>query len=325
MEAVLVAGGAGYIGAHTCKALARAGFLPITLDNLSTGYRAAVKWGPLIEASINDRVAIADAISRHNIKSAVHFAASSIVGESVRLPLNYYSNNVSSGCTFLESLLENGVDAIVFSSTAAVYGVPQHSPIGEDHPLSPINPYGGTKVAFEQVLHWASQAHQLRYTVLRYFNAAGADLDGEAGESHVPETHLVPLICAAAAGKGSSLTVFGSDYDTRDGTAIRDYVHVADLADAHVSAIIRLRGGGDNRIYNAGSGAGVTVRELLDTAERVLGRPVPYTIGARRPGDPASLVADISRIQSELRWRPLVSDLDTIVRSASSWLERAHY
>jgi len=330
MTAVLVAGGAGYIGAQTCKALAMAGYMPVTLDSLVTGYRAAVKWGPLVEADLRDRDAVLGAIARYDIKSAIHFAAFSLVGESTKNPAKYYNNNVGAATAFVEALVEGGVEAIVFSSTAAAYGIPQQTPIPEDHPLAPINPYGGSKIAFEQVLHWMSQAHPLRYTILRYFNAAGADPDGEVGESHIPETHLIPLICQAAfnqgiAGNGQPLTVFGTDYDTKDGTAIRDYIHVVDLAAAHVAAVGRLLDGGDNRIFNVGTGEGVTVLDMLKTAERVLGRAVPHSFGPRRAGDPQALVADVSRIRSELDWTPLRSDLETLIRTAALWQENRLY
>ncbi len=325
MTAVLVAGGAGYIGAQTCKALALAGYLPVTLDSLVTGYRAAVNWGPLIEADLRDREAIRDAIRRYDIKSAIHFAAFSLVGESTRDPGKYYDNNVGAATAFATALVEGGVEAIVFSSTAAAYGIPRQTPIPEDHPLAPINPYGGSKIAFEQVLHWMSQAHPLRYTILRYFNAAGADPDGEVGESHVPETHLIPLICQAALSDGKPLTVFGTDYDTKDGTAIRDYIHVVDLAAAHVAAVRRLLDGGDNRIYNVGTGEGVTVLDMLTTAARVLGKPVPHSFGPRRAGDPQTLVADVRRIREELDWKAQRSDLDTLIRTAALWQENRLY
>ncbi len=318
-QAVLVAGGAGYIGAHTCKALHAQGYLPVTLDSLVTGYEAAVKWGPLVRADLRDREAILAAIKAHNIRSVIHFAAFSLVGESVKNPAKYYDNNVGAAAAFVSAAVEGGVEAIVFSSTAAAYGIPTVSPIPESHPLNPINPYGASKVAFEQALHWMSQAHALRYTILRYFNAAGADADGEIGESHVPETHLIPLICQAALGKGAPLTVFGTDYDTRDGTAIRDYIHVVDLANAHVAAIRRLLDGGDSAIFNVGTGEGVTVLDMLTTAGRVMERPVPHGFGPRRAGDPVSLVADVTRIKASLGWSPKYSDLETLIRTAAVW------
>ncbi len=318
-EAVFVAGGAGYIGAHTCKALHAAGYLPVTLDSLVTGYEAAVQWGPLVKADLRDKTAILAAIKQYDIKAAIHFAAFSLVGESTKDPAKYYDNNVGAATAFVSSLVEGGVEAVVFSSTAAVYGVPSVSPIPEDHVLAPINPYGASKLAFEQALHWMSTAHPLRYTILRYFNAAGASPDGEIGESHVPETHLIPLICQAALGKGKPLTVFGTDYDTQDGTAIRDYIHVTDLANAHVASIRRLLDGGDSRIFNVGTGEGVTVLAMLKAAEEVLGRPVPHSFGPRRAGDPVSLVADVSRIKAGLDWTPQHSDLTNLIRTAAIW------
>ncbi len=325
MSTVLVAGGAGFIGAQVCKALAGAGYLPVTLDNLSTGYAEAVKWGPLIEADLRDRDTILDAIKGYGITSAIHLAASNLVGESMRNPAGYYDNNVGAATAFASALVQGGVEAIVFSSTAAAYGVPETPLIPEDHPLNPINPYGGSKVAFEQVLHWMSQAHPLRYTILRYFNAAGADLDGEIGESHEPETHLIPLICQAALAGDRPLTVFGSDYATPDGTAVRDYVHVADLAEAHVAAVARLLDGGDSRVFNVGTGEGVTVLETLKAAERITGRPVPHSFGPRRDGDPETLVADVSRIRRELGWSARHSDIDTMIRTAMAWQSNRLY
>lgn len=330
MEAVLVAGGAGFIGAQTCKALAQAGFLPVTIDDLSTGYEAAVQWGPLVKANIGDAGTVKNAVRQYGIRSAIHFAAFSLVGESTRDPAKYFRNNVGAGVDFVSALAETGVEAIVFSSTAAAYGLPQQTPIREDHPLNPINPYGATKVAFEQALHWMSLAHPLRYTVLRYFNAAGADADGQIGESHVPETHLIPLICQATLSQGPGdtvkpLTVFGTDYDTRDGTAVRDYVHVDDLAAAHVLALKRLLAGGSNRVYNLGSGSGVTVLEMLKVAETVMRKPVPHRFGPRRAGDPPVLVADIRRVTEELGWQARQSDLETLIRTAAHWQAHKRY
>lgn len=324
-QAILVSGGAGFIGSQTCKLLAQAGFLPVTLDSLATGYEAAVKWGPLVKADIRDRAAVQQAVKEHDIKACIHFAAYSLVGESTKNPLKYYDNNVAAGLEFTSALMDSGVEAIVFSSTAASYGIPQVSPIPESHPLVPINPYGGSKVAFEGALHWMSQSSNLRYTILRYFNAAGADLDGEIGESHVPETHLLPLICQAAFGQREALTVFGTDYPTKDGTCIRDYIHVVDLAQAHIEAIKRLLNGGESRIYNVGTGEGVTVLEVLNAAERVLGRPVPHQFGERRQGDPVSLVADVSLIKAELGWSAKHSDLETLIRSAAHWQQTKSY
>ncbi|MFT4089782.1 MAG: UDP-glucose 4-epimerase GalE [Asticcacaulis sp.] len=317
--AVLVAGGAGYIGAQTCKVLAQSGYTPVVLDNLSTGHAEAVKWGPFIQADLTDHNRITEAIGLYDIKAAIHFAAFSLVGESARDPAKYYQNNVAAATQFTASLIAGGVKALVFSSTAAVYGNPQTRLIAEGHPKNPINPYGASKLAFEQALHWLSAAHGLKYTVLRYFNAAGADPDGEIGESHACETHLIPLMCQAALGKGKPLTIFGTDYDTPDGTPVRDYIHVVDLATAHVAAIERLMAGGDNDIFNVGTGSGYSVLEVIKKAEEVMGISVPHSFGPRREGDPEILVADVNRIRQTLNWVPRHSDLETLIRTASHW------
>jgi UDP-glucose-4-epimerase GalE len=325
IPAVLVAGGAGYIGSHTCKALKQAGFLPVTLDNLSTGYREAVKFGPFVEADIRDREAVLKAIDAYGVTAAIHFAAYSLVGESVRDPAKYYDNNVGAATAFASALIGGGVQALVFSSTAATYGVPSASPIPEDHPTVPINPYGASKLAFEGALRWLGEAHAFRWTALRYFNAAGADLDGEVGESHEPETHLIPNLCKAVYGTGPALTVFGQDYPTPDGTPIRDYIHVADLAEAHVLAIRRLLKGGDSGIFNVGTGEGATVMQIIAAAEAALGQKVPYSVGPRRAGDPPSLVADSSRLKAAFGWAPRHSDLETIIRTAARWQRERPY
>jgi UDP-glucose-4-epimerase GalE len=324
-SAVLVAGGAGYIGSQTCKVLASAGYLPVTLDNLSTGYAQSVKWGPFIQADLRDHEAILAAVKTYGITSAIHFAAYSLVGESTSNPAKYYDNNLGAAVAFASALIEADVKALVFSSTAAVYGNPQSELIGETHPTVPINPYGASKLAFEQALYWLERAHGLNYTALRYFNAAGADPDGEIGESHEPETHLIPLVCKAALGTGKALNVFGTDYDTRDGTAMRDYIHVVDLAWAHVSAIKRLLAGGDSQTLNVGTGSGVTVQEVINTAQDVLGVPVPHALSPRRAGDPATLVADCERIRRVLDWTPRFSDLPTLISTAANWQKMRPY
>ena len=324
--AVLVAGGAGYIGSHACKALKAAGFLPVTLDNLATGYRQAVKWGPFFQADIRDRVAVREAVAEYGIKAAIHFAAFSLVGESVKNPAKYYDNNVGAGIVFAQTLIESGVQALVFSSTAATYGVPSVSPIPEDHATLPINPYGASKLAFEGALRWLGEAHpSFRWTALRYFNAAGADPDGEIGESHEPETHLIPNLCKAVVGTGPALTVFGQDYPTPDGTPIRDYIHVTDLAEAHVIAIRRLLDGAECGIFNVGTGEGATVMQIIAAAEDALGASVPYAVGPRRAGDPPSLVADSSRLKAAFGWTPRRSDLHTIIRTAARWQRERPY
>ena len=317
--AVLVAGGAGYIGSQTCKALAAAGYLPVVIDNLSTGYTKAVKWGPFHPGDINDRALVNELVALYGIKGAIHFAAFSLVGESVKDPIKYYENNTAAAVTFTKALVEAGVEALVFSSTAAVYGVPSATPIPESHPTQPINPYGASKLAFEQSLRWIGEAHGLRWAALRYFNAAGCDPEGETGESHEPETHLIPNLIKAQLGTGPALTVFGEDYPTPDGTPIRDYIHVVDLADAHVLAIRDLLAGGKSAVMNVGTGEGVTVKEMIAAAERVMGLPVPRTVGPRRAGDPPSLVADSSLLKARLGWAPKCSDLDSIIRDAALW------
>jgi UDP-glucose 4-epimerase/UDP-arabinose 4-epimerase len=325
MTAILVAGGAGYIGAQTCKALKAAGFLPVTLDNLSTGYAAAVKWGPLEQGDLRDSDLVKGLVAKYDIKAALHFAAFSLVGESVRNPAKYYDNNVGAATAFADALIGAGVRALVFSSTAAVYGTPSVSPIPENHPTVPINPYGASKLAFEGALRWLGEAHPFAWTALRYFNAAGADPDGEVGESHNPETHLIPLLCQASLGRGPALTVFGQDYDTPDGTPIRDYIHVLDLAQAHVLAIDRLLDGGRSGVFNVGTGEGCSVMQILDAAERVLGKKVPYAVGKRRAGDPSSLVADSSLLKAAFGWTPRHSDLDTIIATAARWQRERTY
>ena len=323
--AVLVAGGAGFIGAQTCKALHRAGYLPVVLDNLSKGYAPQVKWGPLHQGDLRDAALVRSLVEQYRIQGALHFAAFIEVGESVRNPLKYWDNNVTAAVAFAGALVEAGVQAFLFSSTAAVYGTPLTSPIPESHPTDPINPYGWTKLVFERALADFGAAYPLRWTALRYFNAAGADLDGEIGESHEPESHLIPLAAKAALGKGAALTVFGNDYDTPDGTPIRDYIHVVDLAEAHVEALARLIAGGENLILNVGTGSGHTVLEVLQAADRVTGGKVPFSVGPRRPGDPPALVADAGEIQRRFAWRPRVSDLDTIIRSAWRWQTERTY
>jgi UDP-glucose 4-epimerase/UDP-arabinose 4-epimerase len=323
--AVLVAGGAGFIGAQTCKALHRAGYLPVTLDNLSKGYAPQVKWGPLHQGDLRDGELVKSLVRQYDIKGALHFAAFIEVGESVRNPFKYWDNNVSAAMAFAGALIEAGVEAFLFSSTAAVYGTPQYSPIPESHPTQPINPYGWTKLVFERALADFGAAYPFRWTALRYFNAAGADLDGEIGESHEPESHLIPLAAQAALGRGKPLTVFGQDYPTPDGTPIRDYIHVVDLAEAHVEALGRLIGGGENLILNVGTGQGHTVLEVMEAAERVGGRPVPRSFGPRRAGDPPALVADAGEIQRRFSWRPRHSDLETILRTAWRWQSERPY
>ncbi len=317
--AILVTGGAGYIGSHTCKVLAEAGFLPVTLDNLVYGHRSAVRWGPLIEGDLQDRTLIDQVLDQYRPVGVVHFAAYAYVGESMTDPGKYFRNNVSATLNLLDALTGHGVNAIVFSSTCATYGLPEQVPITEQLPQQPVNPYGESKLFVERALYWYQRAHGLGYTALRYFNAAGADPDGSLGEHHDPETHLIPLVIEAALGQRDTVEIYGTDYDTADGTAIRDYIHVLDLADAHLRALRYLMDGGNSIAMNLGTGQGHSVREVISAVERASGRPVPVKIGPRRAGDPPQLVADSSLARQTLGWVPGYSSLDTIVETAWRW------
>lgn len=316
---VLVAGGAGYIGSHTCKALAQAGHLPIVYDNLRAGHVWAVKWGPLEQGDLNDPVALGAAMRRHRPDAVINFAALAYVGESMKEPTLYYRSNVAGVITLLETMRLHDVGSIVFSSSCATYGVPQRLPIVETMPQNPINPYGRSKLMGEQILRDACAAHGLGTVALRYFNAAGADTDGELGEEHDPETHLIPLVLQAALGTRRSISVFGSDYDTPDGTCIRDYVHVADLAAAHVAALSACRGG-QYAAYNLGTGQGVSINEVIGRSRAITGKAIAVEAAARRPGDPASLVADASLAREALNWSPVCSDIDDVIHSAWRWM-----
>jgi UDP-arabinose 4-epimerase len=323
MVRVLVTGGAGYIGSHTCKALAFAGHEPVTYDSLEGGFREFVQWGPLEEGNLRDGARLAAVLREYDPAAVLHFAGYIAAGESVADPLKYYENNVVGGLTLLRAMRDMGRDtdipALVFSSTAAVYGNPETTPIPETHALAPINPYAHSKLFIEQALQDYGAAYGLRWAALRYFNAAGADPDGGIGERHDPETHLIPLAIRAALGTSDPLTIFGDDYDTADGTPIRDYVHVGDLADAHVAALDYLLGGGDSTAMNLGLGNGHSVHDVVTAVERVLGKPVPRRLGKRRPGDPTVLVADAQRASDLLDWTPRFADLDGIVASAAQW------
>ena len=319
---VLVTGGAGYIGGHTCKALARAGYTPVTLDNLVYGHRWAVKWGPFVEGDLADRDLLRRVMREHQIQAVVHFAAYAYVGESVRAPEKYFRNNVVNTLNLLEAMRAADVDSIVFSSTCATYGVPSKVPISESDPQQPVNPYGESKLFVERALHWLGNAHGLRWAALRYFNAAGADPDGELGEDHDPETHLIPLVIEAALGRRPHIEVYGTDYDTPDGTAIRDYIHVTDLAEAHVLALNQILAGGNSLALNLGTGTGHSVRDVINTVEGISKRPVPVREGPRRPGDPPALVADPSLAQEVLGWTPNHSSLPAIVSTAFNWHSR---
>ena len=321
-RSILVTGGAGYVGSHACKALAAAGYQPVAYDNLSRGHRAAVRWGPLVEGDLHDADRLVATLRDHRIAAVMHFAAFAYVGESVVAPELYYSNNLGGTLTLLGAMRRAEVERIIFSSTCAIYGVPAALPIRETSPAAPLNPYGDTKLAIERALHWYRAAHGLGYVALRYFNAAGADPDGEIGENHDPETHLMPLALRAALGSGEPLQIYGTDYPTRDGTAIRDYIHVDDLADAHVRALVHLAAGGDSTALNLGTGSGYSVKEIVAAVERISGRRLPRREVGRRPGDPPELVADPSLAKSLLGWEPRLSDLDQIITTALAWEQR---
>lgn len=319
MSTILVTGGAGYIGSHTCKALHAAGHTPVVFDNLSNGHRDAVRWGPFEEGDITDRARLGEILAAHKPDAVIHFAGLIEVGHSVADPASFWHNNVLGSWTLLDAMRGANVGNIVFSSTAAVYGSPETVPIPEDAATRPVNPYGNTKLAVETMLRDYNASDGLSFAALRYFNAAGADPDGELGERHDPETHLVPLVLQAALGLREQINVFGIDYPTPDGTAVRDYVHVSDLAAAHVAAVERLVAGGDPLIANLGTGNGYSVREIIETCRRVTGEPIPHQDSPRRAGDPPQLVAAVARAGEALGWIPQHSALETIVATAWDW------
>jgi UDP-glucose-4-epimerase GalE len=321
-SSILVTGGAGYIGSHACKALAHAGYMPVTLDNLVHGHRAAVRWGPFVRGDIGDGELVRRVLRAHRIQAVLHFAGYAYVGESMSEPAKYFANNASGTVSLLEAMRAEGVRRFVFSSTCATYGTPRRVPIDERHPQLPVNPYGESKLFVEKVLHWFGAAHDLRYAALRYFNAAGADADGEIGENHVPETHLIPLLIEAALGRGPRVSVFGTDYPTRDGTAIRDYIHVTDLANAHVQALKALEADAASFQVNLGTGVGHSVREVVRCVEEVGGRSVPLVDALRRAGDPPELVAANTLARELLGFAPRYSSLDNIVATAWRWHTR---
>ncbi len=320
---VLIVGGAGYIGSHMVKRLCREGIEVTTLDNFSSGYRDAVTGGNLVEGDMADRDLLNKLFDDNHFDGVMHFAASIQVGESVSNPSKYYRNNISNTQNLLDAMQAHDVRAFIFSSTAAIFGEPERTPIDETHPKNPINPYGRTKWIVEQMLADYDIAYGLKSTCLRYFNAAGADPEGEIGERHEPETHLIPLILEAASGQRPHITVFGTDYDTPDGTCIRDYIHVNDLCDAHLLALQALWAGSESRAYNLGNGNGFSVREVIDTAKQVTGRDIPIAYGERRSGDPARLVADSTWARQDLNWNPRYADLAAIIEHAWRWESRA--
>ena len=321
-DKVLVTGGAGYIGSHACKALARAGFLPVVFDNLATGWAGAVKWGPLVKGDLMDRASIDAALAEHRPVAVMHFAALSLVGESMKEPGLYWRVNVGGALNLLEACTAAGVMNFVFSSTCATYGDQDGVLLTEETPQRPINAYGGSKLAIEQMLQDFGKAAGISHVIFRYFNVAGADPEGETGEQHVPETHLIPLMLDAVAGKRPALTVFGTDYPTPDGTCVRDYVHVTDLADAHVLGLRRLLDGKGNGVFCLGTGRGFSVREVIEASRMVTNREVPVVIGDRRAGDAAALVSSSTHAIKELGWEPQHSTLRQMIGDAWAWAQK---
>ena len=316
---ILITGGAGYIGSHTALSLKRQGYDFVVYDNLSTGHRESVGNCPFVKGDISDRRLLENVIKSYGVTDVIHFAASSIVGESMQNPQKYYQNNVVGTLSLLDTLLKCKVKRIVFSSTAAVYGEPDIVPITEDSPKQPTNVYGRTKLIIENILEDYDLAYGLKYVSLRYFNACGADDGGLIGEDHRPETHLIPLVLQTALGLRTKISIFGDDYPTPDGTCIRDYIHVNDLAQAHILALNYLRSENKSDVFNLGNGSGFSVKEIIRTAERVVGRGIPQDIGPRRSGDPAVLVADAQKAKKKLGWKPEYTDLERIIKTAWQW------
>jgi len=321
---ILVTGGAGYIGSHTIKALLERGYRVVALDNLSVGHREFVLCDDFVQADLLDRAALERVFEKYPIRSVIHFAARTAVGESVENPEIYYYNNVVGTLNLLSAMRAHGVDEIVFSSSAAVYGDPERIPIPEDHPKHPKSPYGKTKLMMEEILSDYSHAYGIKYVALRYFNAAGSDPEGEIGEWHDPETHLIPIVLEAAYGIRDHVEIFGTDYPTPDGTCIRDFIHVVDLAEAHVLALERLREGKASSAYNLGTGVGHSVREVIEACKRVTGRDFQVVEGPRRPGDPPALVADPTKARQELGWKPRFTELEEIIATAWNWMLKLH-
>ncbi|WP_223427208.1 UDP-glucose 4-epimerase GalE [Tateyamaria pelophila] len=316
---ILVTGGAGFVGSHACKALAQEGYEPVVYDDLRRGNRWAVKWGPFVEAPLEDQARLVTTIKGFDIEAVMHFAAYAYVGESMSDPSAYFRNNVSASLNLLDAMAEVGIEPLVISSTCATYGNPATSPITEDMPLSPINPYGASKVMMEQCAQWYGETKDIRTIALRYFNAAGCDPEGEIGELHDPEPHLVPLVVQAALGQREAITVNGTDYDTPDGTAVRDYIHVTDLARAHILALKRLLDGGESAVCNLGTGQGSSILEIINAVGHEVGRQPKVINGPRRPGDPPALVADPTRAREFLGWSAEYSSLDKIARDVVNW------
>ena len=322
--AILVCGGAGYIGSHAVAELLSRNEEVVIIDNLQTGHEeAALKGASFYNGDLRDEAFLRKVFQENDIEAVMHFAADSLVGESVTDPLKYYDNNVYGAVCLLKVMKEFDVKQIVFSSTAATYGEPDRVPIMETDPTDPTNPYGETKLAIEKMLKWSEKAYGIRHVVLRYFNVAGAHVDGLVGEDHQPETHLIPIILQVALGKRDKIMIFGDDYPTADGTCIRDYIHVMDLVDAHILAVERLRKGGESTVYNLGNGTGFSVKEVVETARKVTGCPIPAEVAERRAGDPAQLIASSEKAVKELGWQPKYAELETIIDSAWKWF-KAH-
>jgi UDP-arabinose 4-epimerase len=316
---ILVTGGAGYIGSHVCQMLKRYGFTPVTYDNLCSGNISAVQWGPLIEGDIRDTELLSETISKYNPIAIMHFAALIQVGESVSNPSLYYNNNVYGSFCLLEQANKHSIKHMVFSSTAAVYGLPDKNFILEDDPKKPINPYGQTKLMMEQMIYDYSKAYGLNYAVLRYFNAAGADPDGKSGTAYKVDTHLIPLLMKVAGNVSENIKIFGTDYQTPDGTAIRDYVHVTDLAEAHILSLKHILSGGDNLVLNIGTNQGLSVNQVVQAARQITGHPIPEVVSERRAGDPSTLVADSTKARQVLNWIPAHSNIEKIISTAWAW------
>ena len=321
-EKILVVGGAGYIGSHMVKDLLSRGYDVITLDNLSTGHQDLLPGGTFVEGDLGDREVLNRIFKNHKISAVMHFAAFSLVGESVEDPLKYYRNNLSATTTLLSAMIQYRVKRFIFSSTAAVYGEPEQIPITEKHPCNPTNPYGTSKIAIEKMLQDCDSAYGLKYISLRYFNASGADESGMIGERHSRETHLIPLVLKVAVGERENISIYGTDYPTQDGTCIRDYIHVSDLTQAHLLALKALLSDKQSAVYNLGNNQGYSVREVIELAEKVTGKQIPILEADRRPGDPARLIASSEKIKSSLGWRPKYENLETIIKTAWVWHQR---
>lgn len=319
MKEILVVGGAGYIGSHMCKYLHEQGMQPVVLDNLVYGHRKAVQWGPFYEGDMADVTLLRKIFAQHKIEAVMHFAAYCYVGESVQEPLKYYQNNIGATLTLLSEMVAHGILNFIFSSTCATYGEPEQLPLREDFPQKPINPYGRSKLMMEQILDDLDHAKGMKSVCLRYFNAAGADPDGEIGEDHDPETHLIPLVLKTALGQRDELTIFGKAYPTEDGTCIRDYIHIVDLAQAHHLSLLHLLEGGESKKYNLGNGNGYSILEVIETAEAVTGKSIAYQYAAPRAGDPAALVGSAELITRELGWKPEFQSLKRILQTAWNW------